>query len=687
MRNRIGLRLAALASAAVLGVTLVNGIVRAAEVASRMIAKLPDLMDQRETFLTDPVFSFVYNGKDSAELLETWEHQRDSRRLDAHRTQRTLTWTDSKTGLKVRKVGVEYSDYPAVEWTVYFKNTGSANTPILKNIQALDVILERDNQSEFILNGIKGDWTVAEGYEPYRVTLGANARKDFTPSNHLGKSSSGPEGWPYFNLQIPGGGVLMAVGWPGQWASSFTRDAASGLRVAAGQDATRLYLKPGEEIRTPLIAMLFWQGADIVPAQNLWRRWYIAHNMPRVHGRTQQPIAQIQVEGSEQSIGNVTAFLQAGIKPDICWRDAGAGGTTWYPSSDGPFKGELAWLNTGTWDIDPQKYANGFRPFSDWVHAHGMQFLLWFEPERVGSLQSWLGKNHPEWVLLCNEQGGLLDEGNPAALHWLIDHVDRMIKSQKIDWYREDMNGVGPLPGWRKNDAADRQGVTENLYVQGHLAFWDELRRRNPNLRIDSCASGGRRNDLETMRRAVPLTRSDFQFADMIGVVEGQQGHTYGLSFWLPFYGNGCYLYDKYSYRSFYMPAFGMGGLSPANAAAQKAAYDECRRIAPYMLGDYYPLTPYSLQLDRWIAWQFNRPEQGDGMIQAFRRGKNDELTKSFRLQGLDPAAKYQVTNFDVKGSAKYSGKDLMERGLTVEMKERPGAAVVVYKKTDRKVR
>ena len=38
------------------------------------------------------------------------------------------------------------------------------------------------------------------------------------------------------------------------------------------------------------------------------------------------------------------------------------------------------------------------------------------------------------------------------------------------------------------------------------------------------------------------------------------------------------------------------------------------------MLGDYYPLTSYSLQPDHWIAWQFNRPETGDGVVQAFRR-------------------------------------------------------------------
>jgi alpha-galactosidase len=275
----------------------------------------------------------------------------------------------------------------------------------------------------------------------------------------------------------------------------------------------------------------------------------------------------------------------------------------------------------------------------------------------------------------------LLNLGNPAALNWLIDHVDGMITSQRIDWYREDMNGVGPLPGWRKNDAADRTGATENFYVQGHLAFWDELRRRHPHLRIDSCASGGRRNDLETMRRAVPLTRSDFQFPDMKGVVEGQQCHTYGLSFWLPFYGNGCYFYNKYSFRSFYMPLFGMGELTPNNTAAQRQAYEECRKIAPYMLGDYYPLTPYSLQADCWIAWQFNRPDEGGGVVQAFRRSKSTQSKTKYPLRGLEQDAEYEVVDFDVAKAVIMTGHELMTSGLSVSIPAQPGAAVVTYQK------
>ena len=76
-------------------------------------------------------------------------------------------------------------------------------------------------------------------------------------------------------------------------------------------------------------------------------------------------------------------YLDAGIKPDLCWRDAG-GSYTWYPSAGGPYAGQKIWLNTGTWEVDPAKYTQGFRPYSDRVRAHGMQFVLWFEPERVG---------------------------------------------------------------------------------------------------------------------------------------------------------------------------------------------------------------------------------------------------------------------------------------------------------------
>lgn len=634
----------------------------------------------RMPLTSEPPFSFTYDGKSSRDL--SWNPVRTSRKLDDCRTEHTLTYAGDKTGLQVRCVAVEYRDFPAVEWTVYFKNAGSSSTPILENIQGLDACFNRGSDDEFVLHGIKGDFCTADSFEPYQRTLAANTVTKFAPRSS-GKSSDGPEGWPYFNLQYPGGGVIIAVGWPGQWSSSFTRDNAAGLRIQAGQELTHLVLKPGEEIRTPLIALLFWQGTDVVEAQNLWRRWYVAHNMPRVQGKTQSAVAQIQVRAAEQDTAYVQRFLDAGIHVDLCWRDAG--GTresVWFQAGTGPFHiPGMLWLNSGTWEIDRGKYPNGFKPFTDWIHARGMQFVLWFEPERVGDPNSWLGKNHPEWLLPGTSHGALLDEGNPEARQWLTEHVSRMIESQGIDWYREDMNGGGPLPAWRRHDAPDRRGMTENLYVRGHLAFWDELRRRHPGLRIDSCASGGRRNDLETMRRAVPLLRSDFQFPNMPGVVEGNQGHTYGLSFWLPFQGTGCYLYEPYAYRSFYLPSFGMGALTRENTAAQQTAYAECRQVAPLMLADYYPLTSYSRELHRRIAWQFNRPEQGDGVIQAFRRPRCAEEVARYKLRGLDPQARYAVTDLDTGRSQMLTGRELLDKGLAVSITDQPGSAVITYEK------
>ena len=253
-----------------------------------------------------------------------------------------------------------------------------------------------------------------------------------------------------------------------------------------------------------------------------------------------------------------------------------------------------------------------------------------------------------------------------------------LIKSQGIDWYREDMNGGGPLRAWRRGDAPDRQGMTENVYVQGHLTFWDELRRRHPGLRIDSCASGGRRNDLETMRRAVPLLRSDFQFPNMPGVVEGNQGHTYGLSSWLPFQGSGCYLYEPYAYRSFYLPSFGMGALTASNTAAQQKAYAECRHIAPLLLADYYPLTPYSRELNRWIAWQFHRAETDESVVQAFRRPDAVADTLTVKLRGLDPTQRYEIQNFD-GGATVRTGSELMN-GCRITLPEKPAAGLLRLK-------
>jgi alpha-galactosidase len=368
----------------------------------------------------------------------------------------------------------------------------------------------------------------------------------------------------------------------------------------------------------------------------------------------------VQIEGA----------LEQGVKLHNWIIDAG-----WYPCGN-------TWTNVGTWEPDAKRFPHGMRQVADHLHAKGIEFVVWFEPERVAA-GTWLANNHPEWVL-GGKNGGLLNLGNPDAWKWVVEHFDGLLVSQGIDVYRQDFN-MDPLSFWQANDAEDRQGITEIKHVTGYLAFWDELLRRHPKLWIDSCASGGRRNDLETMRRAVPLLRSDWPVIDFSPAgATGQQGQTFGLSLWLPFYGTGAPLSDAYTMRSSFAPAYRVGWNAKdkgSNYALLRRMVADFQRVKDYMLGDFYPLTPYSLDNNAWMAWQFDRPQTGDGMIQAFRR--KDSVNESMRvaLRGLEPDAIYTLTNLDVAGTTEMTGRELMDGGLPIIITDRPAAAIIIYKK------
>jgi alpha-galactosidase len=206
---------------------------------------------------------------------------------------------------------------------------------------------------------------------------------------------------------------------------------------------------------------------------------------------------------------------------------------------------------------------------------------------------------------------------------------------------------------------------------------------------IDSCASGGRRNDLETMRRAVPLLRSDYQsFQGDPSFATGNQGHAYGLSFWLPYFGTGTYYNDEqlfYNVRSHMGPAFGfcadVRGEGIDWAKFRRVA-DQWRRIAPCYLGDFYPLTPHSLAEDVWIAWQFDRPDLGEGMVQVFRRAASIYESARLQLHGLPPDARYTLTNLDAPGKLEMTGRQLAREGLPVTVSDRPGAVILTYRRS-----
>ncbi|MBV9037452.1 MAG: alpha-galactosidase [Acidobacteriaceae bacterium] len=630
-------------------------------------------------FTTDPPFSFRYGGQDSHELLPSWNPKRSSRQLDSERTEHVVSYSDPNTGLVVRCIGVEYHDSPTIEWTVYFKNAGNADSPLLEDIQSLDTNFERNNEGEFLLHHNRGAPATPGDYEPFETKLDRKATRRFAgaggrPTNHE---------LPYFNLAWPGEGIIIVIGWPGQWAASFARDGDKAIHVRAGQELTHLKLLPGEEIRIPLVVLQFWTG-DWIAAQNGWRRWMLAHNMPhpgappppQLAANSSREYIEMKEANEQNQKSFIDRYLAENIKLDYWWMDAG-----WYVNNG-------SWVNTGTWEVDRTRFPKSLRAVNDYAHAKGIRTIVWFEPERV-TKGTWLYEHHPEWLLtppsehgdqLYDKEWRLLDFGNPEARAWITERVDHMITQEGIDTYRQDFN-MDPLYFWRAHDSADRQGITEIRYVTGLLAYWDELRRRHPGLLIDTCASGGRRVDIETLRRAVPLTRSDYLLESEEPI--SQQMQTYGMAMWIPYYGTGVSGLDPYLFRSQMCPAI----ILVWDLRRTDLPYDEMRKmlsqwrsVADDYFGDFYPLTPYSMSKDVWAAWQFDNRKRAEGFLQVFRRSASAYESAHFKLRGLDLAARYLVSNVDTEEQRECSGRELMDEGVRVELRSAPGSALLRYK-------
>lgn len=636
-----------------------------------------------------PVFSFTYDGKPAASLLPGWTQSPAAEEaLPDGRVRRTRRWSDPATGLEIRLVSVEYRDFPAIEWTVYAANRGTRQTPLLENLQAIDTALALPGTTT--LRTTRGDNYSAKSYEPLSFTLSEKPQR-FEPVG--GRPTNGA--WPYFNLDAGNHGILLALGWPGQWEASFSADAGS-VRVIGGQQTTHLVLKPGEEIRTPLVALLFWRRADWIEAQNLWRQWMLAHNLPRPGGKPLAPNTAIAVGDFPPSAKGVIASLQQYVDHDIrvgyVWLDAG-----WYRID------ELSkWIDApglGSWVPDPKRFPNGIREVSDFAHRHGMKFILWFEPERACA-KSFLWEERTEWLLPWEPENHgyshikALNLGHPTARGWLTQYLSDFIRRDGLDVYRQDAN-ADPLGAWKTGDAPNRRGLTENLYVQGYLEFWDTLLREHPDLLIDSCASGGRRNDLETARRSVPLLRSDYQAPQLpeVGpkgwmttdVFNGNQGHTYGLSAWLPYYGTGEMSDDLYSFRSHLCP-FNVVGTPAAHAdwdALKRRLADHAAVADLALRGDFYPLTPYDMTQTSWMAWQFHSAESGRGYLQAFRRESNVQPEIRLKLRGLDPAASYELVNRDTGSKEVVTGRALLDEGYLAYAASPRTALLITLRRLD----
>ena len=153
----------------------------------------------------------------------------------------------------------------------------------------------------------------------------------------------------------------------------------------------------------------------------------------------------------------------------------------------------------------------------------------------------------------------------------------------------------------------------------------------------------------------------------------------------MPYFGTGTIQPDQYAFRSQMCPSYVLSydvrnrGI---DYALLKKLNEQWREVASNYFGDYYPLTPYTLESGEWVAWQFNRPEAGEGFVQVFLRagkslGTMTAKSVGFKLQGLDENATYELKNFDEPNATARRGfRSLSKRLEYASRREARGVAV-----------
>lgn len=628
----------------------------------------PDVIPVTYTIGTE-----VYHGFPAA-FHPTVDHRRINATLEE-----TVITAHTPEGLELKAICQVYLDFPVVDWVMYVTNTSTQNSPILSewhidtSYQGVHPRLAHSN----------GDTCTEDGYTWWTDALTEDAPLTIRPD---GDGTSCKGAFPYMRLSFDDWGINVAVGWSGTWRVQVTREGDT-VHLSAGQDAFASYLKPGETVRTPRMTYQGYAGGQD-RARNLWRSFYFAHILPRENG---QPLPSKLVlhtwlidglpefcgVSEENQIKAIDTYMQGGLHPDIWWIDAG-----WYPCNN-------HWPSTGNWRPHPENFPHGLGPVGEKCDQENIQLLVWFEPERVYR-DTELFREHPDFLLTYKgapdewwDGNALLNLGDPKVCDWLIELVDKIIKEGHIRIYRQDFNFALSMY-WNTNTEEGRVGILENLHIQGYYRYWDALLERNPGLWIDSCASGGRRNDLETMRRAVPLHYTDIGYGNHL-IKQLQHREMFE---WIPYfrahsmnwdlpdgtYGGANQPLDEFAFQNALAPSMTCmveWNDNPALYALARRMIPQWRKAADMELTcDYYPLTECAKDPTAWYAMQFDG--DSDGFLQIIRNIQVAEDSVTVHPH-VDITKTYTFTDMLGKRSFQISGATLAAEGFTDRLAPRSG--------------
>ena len=456
--------------------------------------------------------------------------------------------------------------------------------------------------------------------------------------------------------------VAGALAWSGNWRISFEQPESGQLRIVSGINpyASAWPLKAGEQFTTPDMIWT-WSGMGAGQASRNLHRW--ARKSQLYAGSRITPTLLNNWEGTYFDFN--TQLLKDIID------DTAAMGLEMFVLDDGWFGNEFPRNNDraglGDWELNVKKLPEGIDHLASYAHKKGLKFGIWIEPEMVNP-ESNLAKAHPEWIVQSPgreleqiRHQWTLDLSNPEVQDFVFGVFDRtMGLSDKIDYIKWDCNrSITSFGSPYLGAEQDRFFIA---YIQGLYSVLDRVRAKYPDTIVQCCSSGGARVDYGQLRYFNEVWTSDNSDAD------SRIGIQYGTSLIYPACIMGAHVSVVPNHQTgsitplkfrFDLACTGRLGmeLQPRSLSPEERVFaDRCirsykqyrdivfngdlyRLASPYE-GDDYALMYVSQDKSKAVVFVFNL---------AYRN--RDKTAATYRLQGLDAARRYKVTELNVDKS------------------------------------
>ena len=183
----------------------------------------------------------------------------------------------------------------------------------------------------------------------------------------------------------------------------------------------------------------------------------------------------------------------------------------------------------GDWVVNEEKLGGPLNDLIAEVHAKGLKFGLWFEPEMI-SVDSDLYRAHPDWAIQAEGRGHtysrnqlVLNLANPDVVAYIKAAIDKILTENTIDYVKWDYNRN--ITNIGNGDTYLATQMQSHDYMLGLYDLVSYLTEKHSNILFESCSGGGGRNDLGMMRYFPQVWASDN--TDAISRLPIQYGSSY----------------------------------------------------------------------------------------------------------------------------------------------------------------